>query len=126
MQNILSKNAFMTFILSLFFTINAFSAPIDKKLSKQFNDACFYGDVETVKTLVNNESVDINFQDNTGRTGLLNAVMMEQVGVVAVLVKLPKIDLNKKDISGTYPLFYAVFLGNLDLITLLEDAGANE
>ena len=85
-------------------------------------EAAAGGDFETVRTLCENESVDVNWQDELkGRTPLLRACGFGHLAIVKYLLNHPRIDVGLTTESGATPFLIACQQGHVDLVTLLLD-----
>ena len=66
------------------------------------------GDLQTVCKLMENESLDVNLSDSSGRTSLYFACKRNHFHVVEKLINHPNIDVNRRPKYGMYaPLYYA-------------------
>ncbi len=67
---------------------------------------------------------DVSYIDEYGYTPLIEAVIVDDVGKVAVLLEAGA-DVDQQDFTGRTPLHWAVFNNNLKILRCLLDAGAN-
>ena len=95
--------------------------------------AAMYGRLKMVQTILHSRTlfsgpVDLNVQDENGRTALHHAVNTEAIEVVhELLLRLTpasqsQIDITLKDSDGETALAVAIDIGNSDIITMLQDA----
>jgi len=89
-------------------------------------------------TFLCDKGIDINAQDNKGHTALMYVISKkekflasdmekdrkERLKIINILLKNGA-DINIQDSSGYTPLIHAVFRGNIDIIKLLLENGAN-
>jgi len=85
--------------------------------------ACEFGDLESVKILVNNKII-IDSYSNNSRTPLHLASIHNSPSIVKFLLENMS-DPNFKDHSGCTPLLLAAKYGNVDCMALLLAYGAN-
>ena len=74
----------------------------------RFWELCDIGDIADVQAAIN-KGVDVNEEDEDGRTGLMRALSNSHNNVVLLLLNHPQIDINKVDEHGRCALHYAVF-----------------
>ena len=78
------------------------------------------GDLTTVQDLLAaDRSVDVNKEDEYGRTPLYAAAKEGQTAVVAALLAAPGIDVNKEDKDGRTPLHMAAKKGHTAVVAAL-------
>ena len=80
--------------------------------------ACEKGDVETVKTLLAKEGVQVNERDR-GVSALYVACLDGHVEVVRLLLGIEGIDVNSADKNGATCLYQACNLGHLEVVRVL-------
>lgn len=100
----------------------AFAAP--GKSSKALNEAAEQGDLSKVKTLLKKNKIDLNAQDDTGMTPLMNAALGGNLDITKFLLS-KKVKLELKNNGGETALAFAVTNDNFDVAMELIKAGAN-
>jgi ankyrin repeat protein len=78
-----------------------------------------------VQLLLENDSVDLNLKDPSGRTLLSRAASTNYSAVVKLLLEQGRADADSKDKSGRTPLWHAVICNCDSVVRLLLEAGAN-
>ena len=91
--------------------------------------ACHYGHVETVRVLLGS-AIDVNHVNKLGWTALLEAVILGDGGprhreIVRLLIA-NRAAVDLADAQGVTPLGHARRLGQLEIVKLLQKAGARE
>jgi uncharacterized protein len=81
-------------------------------------------DASTVRSLIQ-RGFDPNTPDPKGLRGLFLALREPSPKVAQVLINAPKIDLNFVSGDGENPLMMAVFRGQMELVKLMIDKGAD-
>ena len=97
-------------------------------LSKQEEmlDAAKEGDIEDVKILLNDESVDINKQDSTGHSALLWASLRGHRDIVELLLdRGADIEARTSDWNSTPLIWCSCLHQHTSIVELLLDRGAN-
>ena len=93
-----------------------------KKDGEQLIEASKSGDLATVQRLLN-ESVDVNYQDRSGRTALMGASDFGHVEVIkALLEKNAAVDI---DVGGETALMKASCCGHIECVRWLLENGAD-
>ncbi|KAK5633192.1 hypothetical protein RRF57_008906 [Xylaria bambusicola] len=94
--------------------------------SRALYEAVRYNREEIVKLLLATDGVDVNLQDEYGRTPLAWAVRRRRETVIKLLLATDGVDVNLQDRNGWTPLHYAIHLGNTTIVqSLLETGRAN-
>lgn len=75
--------------------------------------------VDNIKLLLDNSDIDINAQNNSNETALINAVKKNLNDIVKLLLSHPSININLSDIDGKIALDYAKENKNTEIINLL-------
>lgn len=88
-------------------------------MSKEFFEACEYGDYQTVESLL--DSTNINKLED-GQTALMRAIHCERKDIVELLIKRGA-DLNIKSDLGMTPLMFAT--NNLIIAKLIIENNRN-
>ena len=83
-------------------------------------ESCKEGGLEGVGDALQS-GVDVNTNDESGKTGLMWAVTNKHNSVVELLIKTPNIDVNQKDGFGRSALHWAVVENNCEALKLLLD-----
>ncbi len=94
------------------------------KLDKDLLAVAQSSDLEKVKHLIG-EGADPNATGFLKQTPLIIASIHNQPDLVAYLANLPAIELNRVDDLGRTALFFAGRNGNLDVLNILLDSGAD-
>lgn len=81
-------------------------------------------DVPTVEALTHDKVSPNIHEPLRGETGLMLAIRENAMRVFEVLLKLPDIDVEAKANNGDNAMMIAAWLGNLDAVSKLIDAGA--
>ena len=63
-------------------------------------NACYDGDIQTVRDIVASKEVDINDIDDEGDTSLTDVVRCNEEEIVKFLLSQPELQLGKRDIDG--------------------------
>lgn len=95
--------------------------------------ACIHGSVESTQLLLEDRRVDPNDRIQSGRLGinfwvtpLIAACAKERTEVVELLLSYKSVDPNKSIVStGKGPLIIAIELGNVEIVQLLLQKGAD-
>ena len=95
----------------------------DETMNKQLFVAVEAKDFDAVRELLE-ESVDINAQDEQGRTAVMNATYANDVDMVKLLVDAGA-DVDIQDDMLNNPFLYAGAEGYLDILKLMIAAGAD-
>ena len=83
-------------------------------------ESCKEGGLEGVGGALQS-GVDVNTNDESGKTGLMWAVKNKHNSVVELLIKTPNIDVNQKDGFGRSALHWAMVENNCEALKLLLD-----
>ena len=79
-----------------------------------------------VAALIETKSCDINQLDSSGRTPLMYAVEHKNYGAVKLLLTCDEIDPDKSEsMFGDTPLRWAIIQGDVEMVRLLAQGGAN-
>lgn len=84
---------------------------------KEWFDAAYQGNLDAIKKLI--PTIDVNIQNDMGKTALMIAVLKDHVDVVKYLLEIPNIDLNLQDEVGWTALILAVLKGKDTMVKLL-------
>ena len=93
-----------------------------------FDLAVLQGNIEVIKTLLEDEMVNVNARDNDGHTPFDLAVLQGNIEVIKTLLENERIDVNARDNNGYTPLHLAVSRNNINIEvvkTLLENERIN-
>ena len=96
----------------------------EKPYLKQFFDAVKKGDMETIKSLLN-QGADVNVKDNYGRYALHYAAWLHEDPETAKLLLDQGADVNVKDDDGRSALHFAAINGHTKTVELLLDWGVD-
>jgi len=84
------------------------------------NIACFHGDIEIVKLLLNDKRVEINKALEDGWTPFYYACKYNRIDIVKLLLDDKRIaDINKANKNGVTPFYIACQEGNSEVVKLL-------
>ena len=89
---------------------------------RKVHDAIRVGDIETVKEMISSGTVDVNEFDGIS-SFLHRAATYNQIEIAKFLIE-NGIDINMLDHTGTSALINAVIKGNLEMVKLLCESGA--
>ena len=87
-------------------------------MEEQFWKACWRGDIEEIRKLLENPHININWQNN-GLTPLYGACCWGYIEIVKLLLNDKRVDINKMMKNGTTPLWLACSKGHLEIVELL-------
>ncbi len=111
-------------LTSVIFVLFASMAMTGCASTNPFFNAAYSGDIDTVKTLIE-QGADVNVRVGVGGLMPLNyAAGRGHANVVALLIEKGA-DLNARDGSGYTPLEFAAMLGHANIAKLLIDKGAD-
>jgi ankyrin repeat protein len=83
-----------------------------------------HGHVEVVNILLD-AGASINAQSNVGWTALMSACDKSRLEIVKALVERPELDVDRTNDKGVTSFVLACQAGNIDIVSLLLQAGAN-
>ena len=83
--------------------------------------ACYFGHPAIVSRLVQVPGLDINYQDEDGKTAAHWAIELNECNteIVRILAETGRVDWNKKDKWGSTPLFWALLYGHSDTVDII-------
>ena len=84
------------------------------------------GDLDGVRSWLDDHPEDINARDEHGRTPLHWASWNYRTESVKLLLAMPGVDVNARDEDGETPLHDAICYGNAEVVELLIKSGAEE
>lgn len=84
-----------------------------------FHNACFSGDFEKAKALLDGGDIDVNVPDPNGETPLFLAAHRGSLPIIDLLLKCPGIDVNKASKGGRTPIYQAADRANTKAVQLL-------
>lgn len=84
---------------------------------KEWFAAAYQGNLDAIKKLI--PTIDVNIQNDMGKTALMIAVLKDHVDVVKYLFETPNIDVNLQDPEGWTALILAVIKGDETMVKLL-------
>lgn len=90
-------------------------------LHEDFLDACLYGDIKKVKKIIS--IVDIDFQNESGATALMNASTQGHTDIAELLINEGAC-LDIQNNSGGTALIRASRYGHIDIVKMLLERGA--
>ena len=76
---------------------------------------------KTVALILEQTAIDVNAQDNVGRTALHYAVQFYDTAMVSLLLSHPNIAIDIEDAHGHTPFAYACAYGKLSIVKLLYE-----
>jgi hypothetical protein len=106
-------------IKTLFETCGAFLYGNEVFNKEILGFAASEGRRNTVELLLGFESIEINAQDEDGRTALLSAARNGHVGVMEILISTNRMDVNLKDKYGCTALMWATKFLHYEVVKLL-------
>lgn len=86
--------------------------------------ACKHENKQAVNILIKNDEIEIDLQDNNGKTALMYATLFQNLDIIKTLLSY-NANINLPDKENDTPLMYAVMLKNLSIIELLLKEKAN-
>lgn len=93
-------------------------------MSKQLFDFVEEGNLDEIKRLIGKEDIDVNFQDELGRTALMWASWEGHLNVVKYLISQGA-GVNIQDDVGWMALMFASRNGHFKVVEYLVNQGAN-
>ena len=81
--------------------------------------ACLLGYPSVVSRLVEEQDLDINFQDKDGFTAAYLAVKMGLTECISALARVDTVDWTKADKNGYTPLYWALYNGNTKIVDII-------
>ena len=90
-----------------------------KTKDEQLYCATLEGDLEKVKSLCSDPTVNVNWQDEEGFTALSRACDSGHPLIVEHLLAQPKIDPNLTKLTGATPLFLACYNGHKEVVSVM-------
>ena len=81
--------------------------------------ACLLGYPSVVSRLVEEQDLDINFQDKDGFTAAYLAVKMGLTECISALARVDTVDWTKADKNGYTPLYWALYKGNTKIVDII-------
>ena len=100
------------------------NSPVDEYGDSPFMTACWNGNLDMVRFLLENGAVPIRLNQKNDETPLFNACNGGSLDVVALLIKDHGLDVNHKNKSDETPLSVAFRNGHVDVAMCLLDNGA--
>ena len=95
-----------------------------KDENHEFLNACRLGQIEKVERFLKSNKIDINSQDEYGKTALICATDMGYKDILELLIK-GGANLNIQDEYGKTALIYSAQTGYKDVVELLIKGGAD-
>lgn len=89
-----------------------------------FLEAAAIGDCEKIKKLISTINLNLDYQDNTGKTALLYATINGHIDVVRLLIEKTA-DVNISDKGGNSALIYSIMFYHSGITKILLQAGSN-
>lgn len=90
--------------IKLFFQVPGFSLKPHETLIW----AAKHGYAKVIKYLLRESLINVNYQDNAGRTGLMYAAINCHADLIKLFLEIPDIDVNIQDIHGKTALIHAI------------------
>lgn len=88
-----------------------------KELNLKFIDACYSNNLEIVKKLLKNSSIDVNSKDTTyHNTALMYACVVGALNIVKELMKSKELDINVKNKQKVTAFMYACKYESLNIV----------
>jgi len=82
-------------------------------------NACFKGNIEVIKLLLQHPSIDVNPQDSHGYTSLMWSILSVEYEVIKLLLQHPNININLQDSLGWTALTHAYIEYNDEVVVIL-------
>lgn len=80
----------------------------------------FFDRLDFVRSLLKKPGIDLNHQDIFGRTALMNAAMLGNIGGLEMLLTEQKVDVNLKCNAGNTVLDYARACENPEALSVIK------
>jgi len=87
------------------------------------SDACFYGNMASVRRLLEDPDIDVNLPTVIRNTPLMIAAFHERTEIVTLLLRDPRVLVNEHDSGGHTALWLAVFTGGPDMVRVMVASG---
>ena len=81
--------------------------------------ACQLGYPSVVARLVEEQDLDVNFQDKDGFTAAYLAVKLGLTECISALARVDTVDWTKADKNGYTPLYWALYKGNTKIVDII-------
>ena len=81
--------------------------------------ACQLGHSSVVARLVNEQNLNVNFQDENGATAACLAVNLGLTECISALTRVDTVDWTKADNNGFTPLYWALHHGNTKIVDII-------
>ena len=81
--------------------------------------ACQLGYPSVVARLVEEQDLDVNFQDKDGFTAAYLAAMLGLTDCISALARVDTVDWTKADKNGYTPLYWALYNGNTKIVDII-------
>jgi len=94
------------------------------KNKKLFLEACEDGNLKKIKEIFKKSKIDINYRNNSNKTGLIYASKNGHINIVKFLVENGA-DLNIQDINNNTALMFAIFYNNTEIAQYLITQGSD-
>ena len=108
-------------ILALFLISHiAYANSVQEKMI----EAAYLGQTAELKHIIDNNDVDINYQDNDGRTVIWYSSYWEYLDTMKLILSQPNINVNLIDNYGIYIYDWIIYEGKWEAVELLRSAGA--
>ncbi len=100
--------------------------PVDVILQKKLVVHIKENDIKSIKDIINNKNIDINYLDEFGITPLIYAVKFKRYEIVEILTKIDDINIDKVDTSklNMTPFSYATQKKDIKMMDILYKHGA--
>ena len=95
-----------------------------KDNNHEFLNACRLGQIENVERFLKSNQIDINSQDEYGKTALICATDLGYKDILELLIK-GGANPNIQEENGNTALICAVEIGRVDIVELLIKSGAD-
>jgi ankyrin repeat protein len=95
----------------------------NNQINNEFINACEDGKIDIIQKMIKSKKIDINYQLDMNKTGLIYASKLGHFDIVQLLVE-NSVDMNIQDINKNTALMYAILYNNDNIAEYLITQGA--